>query len=101
MNDAIRPYRFNEFVVRADMVEALWEYVHQGVPLGDFLRAVVCNDLVEACGRADDGNVRNMPAFAAYLYNEMPQGSWGSAEAYERWIGRRTVLREQDDKGAA
>lgn len=95
-----KPYVFDRgggvsFTVRADMVEALEAYVHQGRPLGDFLRAVVSNDLIEACAMADSMNLLNIPAFAAYLWNEMPPGSFGSRKAYDGWIGRKS-----DDRAA-
>ena len=79
-------YHFGEFVVSAEMVEALENYVHQRFAPGGFLEAVICNNFKEACGRADGFNIRNLPAFAAYLYNEMPSPSQGSPEAYEAWL---------------
>lgn len=81
------PYHYNGFVARADMIEALIRYAVYRVPLGDFLTAVVSNDMMEACGRADENNARNLPAFCAYLYNEMPAGSFRSEEAYIAWLG--------------
>jgi hypothetical protein len=68
------------------MVEALELYLKEGVPLGDFLAAIVANDFVEATGRADMDNLGNLPAFGAWLYNECPRQSWGSREAYEAWL---------------
>lgn len=80
------PYHYQGFVARADMIDALILYAVHRVPLGDFLTAVVSNNLMGACGRADEGNMRNLPAFCAYLYNEMPSGSFMSKEAYEAWL---------------
>ena len=79
-------YYFRCWYVRDDMQEALVRYVHDGVPLGDFLTYVVSNDFQGACGRADDENLMNLPAFAAYVYNEMPGNSHGSLERYKAWI---------------
>ena len=86
-------YHFNQFFVRDDMQRALDDYRDHGVPLGDFLRAVVCNDFLGACGRADSGNAENLPAFAGYLYNEMPLACRGSMEAYNNWILRHQYIR--------
>jgi hypothetical protein len=83
------PYVFQgirTFVVQAHLVEALEAYVTHGVPPGDFLQAVLCNDLVEACGRADHINIQKLPAFAAWLYNEAPIPCWGSAEKVAAWV---------------
>jgi hypothetical protein len=79
------PYHFREFTLRAELVESLERYVQHGVPVGDFLRAAICNDFMEVCGRADDDNQRNLPALAAYLYNEMPMSRRG-AENYAAWV---------------
>jgi hypothetical protein len=82
----VEPYRFFDYTLRDDMVAALKRYAKDRVPLGDFLEAAVCNDFVEAAGRADEDNQRNLPALAAYLYNEMPRESWGSRAAYKAWL---------------
>ena len=82
----IVPYFDRQYIIRAEMVEALRNYAEKRVPLGGFLRAVVTNDFKEACGRADSQNVYNLPAFATYMYNEMPAPSQGSLEAYHAWI---------------
>ena len=79
------PYHFREFTLRAEMVEALDRYVRHGVPVGDFLYAAICNDFMELCGRADDDLQRNLPALAAFLYNEVPMALRG-AEKYAAWV---------------
>ena len=67
----------------------LRRYFEEYIPTGSFLEAVLCNDLREAVAQADNDNIRNIPAFVNWLYNEAPAGSWGSREAYENWISRR------------
>ena len=77
---------FESYWISAELVDALEEYVRIGRPLGSFLQAVVSNDFKDAVGRADGTNIRNLPAFAAYVYNEMPGPSQGSREKYKAWI---------------
>src|SRR5688572_25670613 len=55
---------------------------------GDFLRAVLSNDLTEACGRADDYNLLTLPAIVAYVYNNLPADCHGSRERYEAWASK-------------
>ena len=62
------------------------EYVESGMPPGGFLYAVLCNLLVEAFGKADRINRANMYVWAEWLYNEAPQGCWGSPEKVKSWI---------------
>lgn len=52
---------------------------------GDFLRAVLSNDLLEAVGRADYYNIRTLPAIAAYVYNELPSPCHGTPTKVREW----------------
>ena len=79
-------YRFRGFEARSDMIEKLGEYAQHHVSLGHFLTAVLENNLSEAVGHADDDNLRNLPAFVGYLYNEMPSPCWGSPEKVKAWL---------------
>lgn len=78
-------YRFREYTVRDDMMEAILRWIQHGIEPGDFLRAVINNDLREAIGRADDDNMRNLPAIVGYFYNEAPSSCWGSPEKAQAW----------------
>jgi len=64
----------------------LLRYASEHVQTGDFLRAVISNDLREAVARADDENMRNIPAIVNWLYWEAPSECWGSPEKYQEWI---------------
>ena len=79
-------YRFRGFEARTDMLEKLNAYAERHEPVGDFLRAVLENNLSEAVGRADEDNLKNLPAFVIYLYNEMPSPCWGSPEKVKAWL---------------
>ena len=79
-------YTFRQFTIRPDMVAAIRRYVDERIPPGDFLTAVIDNDLKEAVKRADDDNVANLPAFVAYFYNEVPGPCWGSPTRRRAWL---------------
>ena len=79
-------YSFREFYIPARMMPAILEYVDHRVPPGDFLRAVICNDLRGACVQGDDENLRNLPAYVEYFYNEVPSQCWGSREKMDAWL---------------
>ncbi len=68
------------------MRDGVKNYLEHGVPPGDFLHAVLCNNLVESYGRADSTNQAHMRDWADFMYNEMPIGSWGSKENVAAWI---------------
>jgi hypothetical protein len=86
------------YSIRPEMVEALESYAKHGTPLGSFLEAVVSNDLKMACLHADMDNLRNLPAFAFYMYNEMPASSQGSNANYLGWL--RLKFKERTEAGS-
>jgi hypothetical protein len=63
-------------------------YVEEGIEPGGFTLAVLCNELVEAFGRADQINIAAMFDWADWLFNEAPMGCWGSASKVEAWIAK-------------
>ena len=79
-------YTFRHWTIRPDMMAAIQRYVVDRLPPGDFLTAVICNDLKEAVGRADDDNLANLVAFVSYFYNEAPSSCWGSKAKMDAWL---------------
>lgn len=90
-------YRFLQWYIPDRMIPGLRRWAEQGIKPGDFLCAVLANDFMEICGRADDENMRNLPAYAAYLYNEMPRACWGSLEKMKAW--QETFKTESKNNG--
>jgi hypothetical protein len=84
--DSLRKFEFHGMHVPEHDHGGLVRYLSQGVPPGDFLTAVLQNDLREALGRADDTNMHALPAIVAWLYNNAAAGSWGSRERFDDWI---------------
>jgi len=80
-------HSFKRWRITEQMLKGLELYLHQGLVPGKFLAAVICNDLVKAVAYADPQNMANLPAFADYLYNEMPGGAWGSQDKMLAWAG--------------
>jgi hypothetical protein len=81
-------YTFQGYVIRQDMMEALEHYLQKGRPTGGFLRAVLAHDLMAAVQHADRWNLPNLPAYAGYMYNEIPHNCHGSYEIVDRWIAQ-------------
>ena len=80
--------------MRDEIKEAMDRYAETGCPTGDFLRAVLENNLMEAFGRADEGNTRDMREIVAYVYNEIPANCHGSPEVVAEWIKKHKEARE-------
>ena len=61
-------------------------YIENHIPPGDFLSAILCNDLYEACGRADDTNCHLLYEYVSWFYGNVSDNCWGSPERYNQWI---------------
>ena len=73
--------------IKPDTIEGILRYVNDRVPPGDFLEAVLENDLRESFERADDDNIRSMFEIVQFVYNEIPARCWGSPEKVRDWLG--------------
>lgn len=76
-----------------DLHESLTRYTHDGVPTGDFLRAVLANDLQGAIARGDIENLAILPAITRFVWNEVPANICGSYEAVRAHIDARGAAR--------
>jgi len=90
-------YTFRNFYIPKRMMGGIHRYIEHHIPPGNFLSAVISNDLKEACGRADDENMVNLPAYVAYFYNEAPSHCWGSKENMDAWIKAGRPPKENPD----
>lgn len=78
--------------------ESLDRYAREGIPTGEFLRAVLENDLKEAIGRADWINGPSIHHIVSYCYNHLPSTSWGSLERVDSWLEMHRKRREEAGK---
>lgn len=67
--------------------ESIDLFVSHGYLPGNFLAAVMANDLKESIARADEAALANLPHIVAYLYNEVPASAWGSYATLAAWFG--------------
>jgi len=70
------------------ILESIEAYIQQGRPLGDFLQAVIANNLMEALGRADLNNRRHCFEICQIFYNYAPSSCHGDKERYRNWVTR-------------
>jgi len=75
--------------IRPDVIKSIISYVKDRIPPGDFLQAVLENNLMESFNRADEDNIRSMFEIVQFVYNETPARCWGSPEKVKRWLGER------------
>ena len=72
------------------MIGGLERWINHHIKPGDFLCAVLANDLTEACGRADDTNQHILFAYVEFLHNYAPSQCWGSPEKVRQWAALRS-----------
>jgi hypothetical protein len=65
--------------------DGMRRYIFDGVPTGDFLAAVLANDLRDAAVRADHINLMALPEIVRFLHNEAPAACWGDARRVRAW----------------
>lgn len=68
------------------ILESINAYVMTGRPFGDFLYAVLTNDLRESFSRADEHCTAAMQWIVRYLYNRVPGSCWGTKERVAEWL---------------
>jgi len=71
------------------MQGAVRRYLNNGIMPGDFLTALLENDLVHSFGLADETNLTAMRTWVEWLYMECPGGAWGSEDNIRKWCDAR------------
>lgn len=75
--------------IPARMQEALRRYVVQGIKPGNFLTAVITNNLRNAVGYADEENLPLLKLYVQWFYNVAPGGCHGTAANMQEWMAAR------------
>ena len=83
-----------QYGIPQHMHGAITRYIVDGFPPGDFLEAVLCNDLKGAVERADAENLAALAQWVKWLYGEVPYVCWGSVENVRKWIEGKNARRK-------
>ncbi len=73
-------------LIPSHMMDALTRYIENKIKPGGFLTAVLCNNLKLAVGQADYINIKIIPVYVSFLYNNAPANCWGSVENFENYL---------------
>ena len=79
----------NYDILPEDIRGAVKRYIEDHIKPGDFLQAVICNNLKEAFQKADDININRMFDIVKFFYWEAPGNCWGSSKKMEAWLGQQ------------
>lgn len=70
------------------MIGGLMRYMNDGTRPGDFLSAVLKNNLMDAFSYADETNAQSVRDWARWLYNYAPSQAFGSVGRFTSWCDR-------------
>jgi hypothetical protein len=87
--------RVNWQRVPVHMREGVALYVERGIPQGDFLSALISNDLKLCCAYADVTNRTAIWDIVSFFYAYAPAGCWGSKARMEEWIANKGLEGQQ------
>lgn len=76
----------NTYGIPPYMTEGIHRYIYEGIKPGGFLSAVIENNLIQAVSHADDENIKLIPQYVSYFYNEAPSACWGNRYNVDTWI---------------
>lgn len=76
---------FARLAVPPHLIDGLRRYALDGGYVGNFLTAVIDNDLREAVSRGDDNSLAGLKPIVQFLYNYCPAPCHGSPAKREAW----------------
>jgi hypothetical protein len=81
-------------MIPRDIKQQIDNYIDEGIVPGDFLQAVLVNDLRSSIIAADDINRYALYDIVVYLENFVPVVSWGSLDQVRFWLIAHSEFRE-------
>jgi hypothetical protein len=77
----------NDITIPPQLTAGLYRYLSQRIPTGDFLRAVLENNFMEAISRAHPGlTLSSIKSLCTLMYTVFPSSAFGSHEAVDAWL---------------
>ena len=67
-------------------LDGIKRYVEDRIPPGDFLTAVLENNLRESFNQADEENRKALFEIVCHCYNALPFICWGSPGKVKNWL---------------
>jgi hypothetical protein len=80
--------KMNAALVPEHLQEGIEAHCLTGRPVGQFLTAVLCNNLREAVAYGDPASMEGLRGIIQFLHNYAPGGCWGSPELVQKWRDR-------------
>jgi hypothetical protein len=84
--EELRNFTYQGKSIPAYMYRGIVSYVDDHVIPGDFLQAIISDNLKAAIANADDTNMWLLPVYVMFFYNYTPAACQGSHKAMISWI---------------
>ena len=78
--------KFYEDKVPEHLLKGLIAWGNKHHRVGDFLTAVLSNDLWKAVAYADDDSMKSLKFIVMFIHNELPNNCHGSKQVVVEWI---------------
>ena len=75
-------------------LDHLSRWFYEGYPVGDFLKSVIANDLMEAVARADSTNLKGLKLYMYFTRNHLPYDWNDMKKAKIRAMNREAKIAE-------
>ena len=83
--------KMDEYGIPERMHGAIIRYYERGIPPGDFLSAVIDNDLFRAVAYGDSENIHTLRSYVLWFFNQAPGGTAGFKGATKKWCDEVAV----------
>lgn len=61
-------------------------YVRKGIRPGDFVKSVICNDLLSCIEYSDPESCLKIKDIMMYMRWNVPSACWGNTNAFQNWM---------------
>lgn len=68
------------------ILQAIEDYVEHGIDPGDFLKAVLSNELHQSFVQADFDNAQSLEDIINFIFHSIPSKCWGSRTKVKDWM---------------
>ena len=72
-------------ILPSNLQHGMFIWIEHGTRPGDFLWALINNDFIEICGKADTHNQRRLMDLANFMYNQAPSLCWNLKINIKAW----------------
>ena len=84
--------------MKATTIDGLMRYMEHGLKPGEFLTAVLENNLLAAMGQADEQNRADIFEICQFVYNKMPMNCHGSPAIVKTWVDSFKVKGKKNEQ---